>query len=192
MLKKIKEFVTFWGPSINDWTDGGPDKRFVVERDADLLNGKADGGRKMEKISLNDIFAKGVTTGVDMVNGYLPLVLYANDDLIIEVANCDQEQGGWHRNLGADEFAFQYKGSRTLRSETGTITINEGEMTVIPKGIAHQNVGHGPNIEITIYARNPLKRLAPLDTAKARERMRIRDGKPIMPPVTLQTDPDLS
>lgn len=192
MLKKIKEFVTFWGPSINDWTDGGPDKRFVVERDADLLNGKADGGRKMEKISLNDIFAKGVTTGVDMVNGYLPLVLYANDDLIIEVANCDQEQGGWHRNLGADEFAFQYKGSRTLRSETGPITINEGEMTVIPKGIAHQNVGHGPNIEITIYARNPLKRLAPLDTAKARERMRIRDGKPIMPPVTLQTDPDLS
>ena len=70
--------------------------------------------------------------------------------------------------------------------------INEGEMTVIPKGVAHQNVGHGPNIEITIYARNSLRRLAPLDAAAARERMRIRDGKPVMPPVTLDTDPDQS
>jgi len=67
----------------------------------------------MQKISLNDIFKEGVVTGVDMDDGYLPLVLYANEDLIIEVANCDREQGGWHRNLGADEWAFQYKGSRT-------------------------------------------------------------------------------
>lgn len=189
-MKKIKEFVTFWGPSINDWTDGGPDKRFVVERDEELLNTPADGGRKMEKLSLNEIFEEGVTTGVDMVNGFMPLVLYANDDLIIEVANCDREQGGWHRNLGADEFAFQYKGSRTLRSETGPITINEGEMTVIPRGVAHQNVGHGPNIEITIYSKRPLKRLAPMDAQRARDRMRVRDGKPVMPPVTLDTDPD--
>jgi mannose-6-phosphate isomerase-like protein (cupin superfamily) len=189
-MKKIKEFVTFWGPSINDWTGDGPDKRFVVERDEELLNKPAEGGRKMEKISLNDIFTEDVVTGVDMVNGFMPLVLFANDDLIIEVANCDTEQGGWHRNLGADEFAFQYKGSRTLRSETGPITINEGEMTVIPKGVAHQNVGHGPNIEITIYSKRPLKRLAPLDAQRARDRMRIRDGKPVMPPVTLDSDPD--
>jgi mannose-6-phosphate isomerase-like protein (cupin superfamily) len=191
-MKKIKEFVTFWGPSINDWSEGGPDQRFVVERDEDLLNTPAEGGRKMEKISLNDIFEEGVVTGVDMVNGFMPLVLYANDDLIIEVANCDTEQGGWHRNLGADEFAFQYRGSRTLRCETGPITINEGEMTVIPKGVAHQNVGHGPNIEITIYSKRPLKRLAPLDAQRARERMRIRDGKPVTPPVTLDSDPDAS
>lgn len=189
-MKKIKEFVTFWGPSINDWAEGGLDKRFVVERDEELLNTPAEGGRKMEKVSLNEIFGQDVTTGVDMVNGFMPLVLYANDDLIIEVANCDREQGGWHRNMGADEYAFQYRGSRTLKSETGSITINEGEMTVIPRGVAHQNVGHGPNIEITIYSRRPLKRLAPLDAQRARERMRIRDGKPVMPPVTLDTDPD--
>ena len=87
--------------------------------------------------------------------------------------------------MGADEWAFQYKGSRTLNSETGPITINEGEMTVIPRGISHQNVGLGPNIEITIYSRNPLKRLAPLEAKEARERMKIKDGKPVMPPVTL-------
>ena len=59
--------------------------------------------------------------------------------------------------MGADEWAFQYKGARTINSETGPVTINEGEMTVIPRGITHQNVGHGPNIEITIYCSAQLK-----------------------------------
>jgi mannose-6-phosphate isomerase-like protein (cupin superfamily) len=186
MGKKIKEFVTYWGPSITDWNDG-TEQRFVIERDEDELKKGAQGGRKMEKISLNDIFKEGVVTGVDMENGYLPLVLYANEDMIIEVANCDREQGGWHRNLGADEWAFQYKGARTLNSETGPITINEGEMTVIPRGVSHQNVGHGPNIEITIYSKKPLKRLCPTSAEEARQRMKIQDGKPVVPPVTLDS-----
>jgi hypothetical protein len=190
MGKTIKEFVTYWGPSINDWGDG-TERRFVIERDEDLLKkGVQDGGRKMDKVSLNNIFKEGVVTGVDMENGYLPLVLYANEDLIIEVANCDREQGGWHRNMGADEWVFQYKGTRTINSEVGPITINEGEMSVIPRGVSHQNVGHGPNIEITIYARKPLKRLAPLDADKARARMKIKNGKPVMPGVTLESAND--
>ena len=184
MGKKVKEFVTYWGPSIADWGDG-PDERFIIERDEDLLKSSNSGGRKMEKLSLNDILTPDVVTGVDMENGFLPLVLFANEDMIIEVANCDREQGGWHRNLGADEWAFQYKGSRTLNSETGPITINEGEMTVIPRGVAHQNVGHGPNIEITIYSKKPLERLCPLDAEKARRRMKINNGKPVVPPVQL-------
>jgi len=54
--------------------------------------------------------------------------------------------------------------------------------------VAHKNVGHGPNIEITIYARKPLKRLAPLDAEKARERMRLCDGVPAMPPLSLDDE----
>ena len=190
MGKIVKEFVTYWGPSINDWGDG-TEKRFVTERDESLLKGGvSDGGRKMDKISINDIFKDGVVTGVDMENGYLPLVLYANDDIIIEVANCDREQGGWHSNMGADEWVFQYKGARTIECETGPVTINEGEMSVIPRGVAHKNVGHGPNIEITIYAKKPLKRLSPLDAEKARARMKIKNGKPVMPPVTLESGDD--
>jgi hypothetical protein len=191
MAKIVQEFVTFWGPSINEWGDGS-DTRFVVDRDEDLYRKQAKGvARKMEKISLDEIVAGGeVATGVDMVNGYLPLVLYANDDVIIELATCDREQGGWHRNLGGDEFCFQYRGSRRLETEAGDVTINEGEMTVIPKGVAHKNVGLGKNIEITIYTKKPLKRLAPIDPEKARRRMKIKDGKPVMPPITLATDPD--
>lgn len=190
MGRTIREYVTFWGPSINDWGDG-TERRFSVERDEDLLRQPVQGDtRRMEKISLDAIFQEDLVTGVDMENGYLPLVLYANDDLIIEVANCDREQGGYHRNLGADEWAFQYKGSRTLRTEAGDVTINEGEMTVIPRGISHRNVGHGKNIEITIYSRKPLKRMAPLDVQKVRQRMKIQNGEPVMPPVMLDGDPD--
>jgi len=180
----VMEFVTYWGPSLNDW--GDVQERHVVERDESLLKGgHISGGRSMKKISINEIFEDGVVTGVDMENGYMPLVLYANDDMIIEVANCDREQGAWHRNMGADEWAFQYQGSRRIETEVGDITIDEGEMTVIPRGISHKNVGLGTNIEITIYAKKPLKRMAPEDAAAARERMSIKDGKPTQPAATL-------
>jgi len=104
MGKIVKEFVTYWGPSLNDWGDG-TEQRFVIERDESLLKkGVSDGGRKMEKVSLNEIFTEGVVTGIDMENGYLPLVLYANEDIIIEVANCDREQAVgiaiWGRTSG--------------------------------------------------------------------------------------------
>ncbi len=185
-MGKVNEFVTYWGPTVGDWGDG-TERRFIVERDEDLLKqGVSEGGRRMEKLSLEEILTPGVVTGIDMVNGYLPLVLYANEDLIIEVANCDAEQDGWHRNMGADEWVFQHRGGRTIESEVGPITINEGEMSVIPRGVAHKNIGHGPNIEITIYTRKPLRRMAPADAAEARRRMKIRDGKPVMPPVTLE------
>jgi len=36
MSKKIKEFVTYWGPSVADWSD--TEKRFVIERDETILN----------------------------------------------------------------------------------------------------------------------------------------------------------
>ena len=37
----------------------------------------------MKKVNLDEILTPDVVTGVDMVNGYMPLVLYANEDLII-------------------------------------------------------------------------------------------------------------
>lgn len=183
-MGKVTEFVTYWGPTTAEWDK--TEKRFTIEREEEMLRGEAtDGGRTMEKISLNDIFDDDVVTGVDMVNGYVPLVLYANEDMIIEVANCDREQGGWHRNMGGDEWVFQYQGSRTIESEVGPVTINEGEMSVIPRGVAHKNVGHGSNIEITIYTKKPLQRMSPSDPEQARLRMKMKDGKPVHPPATL-------
>ena len=61
MGKKVNEFVTHWGPSINDWSEG--EKRWTTERDEDLLRAAAKGGRKMDKISLEQVLGEGVVTG---------------------------------------------------------------------------------------------------------------------------------
>ncbi|WP_052668642.1 cupin domain-containing protein [Nitriliruptor alkaliphilus] len=186
MGREVDEFVTYWGPSINEWGDGA-ERRWTTKRDLDQLQGEiAQGARVMRKVNVDEILAEGVETGVDMVNGFLPLVMFANEDFIVEVTNCPVEQGGWHRNLGADEWVFQYRGSRTIECESGHVTLEEGDMAVIPRGMSHRNVGHGPNIELTIYSRQPLKRLVPLDPAKAREKMRIKDGKPLNGEVLLE------
>ena len=51
----VKEFVTYWGPSLNDW--GEKQERHVIDRDEELLkDGHVTGGRRMKKISLNEIF----------------------------------------------------------------------------------------------------------------------------------------
>jgi hypothetical protein len=186
MGEQVDEFVTYWGPSLNEWGDGS-EQRWTTKRDLDeLQGGVTKGARVMRKINVDDILAGEVETGVDMVNGFLPLVLFANEDFIVELTNCPVVQGGWHRNLGADEWVFQYRGSRTIECESGAITLEEGDMAVIPRGMSHRNVGHGPNIELTIYSRKPLKRLTPLDPAQARERMRIKDGKPLLGEVLLE------
>ena len=186
MGEEVPEFVTYWGPSINEWGDGS-ERRWTTKRDLDQLRaGTATGARVMRKVNVDEILSEGVETGVDMVNGYLPLVLFANEDFIVEVTNCPVEQGGWHRNLGADEWVFQYRGSRTIECESGDLTLEEGDMAVIPRGMSHRNVGHGPNIELTIYSRKPLKRLVPLDPAQARDKMRIKGGKPLNGEVLLE------
>ena len=57
----VKEFVTYWGPSLNDW--GEKQERHVIERDEELLkDGHVTGGRRLKKISLNEIFEDGVVT----------------------------------------------------------------------------------------------------------------------------------
>jgi mannose-6-phosphate isomerase-like protein (cupin superfamily) len=178
MGKTVKELVTHWGPSSTDWSD---EPRTVVDRDETGYRRAAEDAQPLEKVSINEIFPPDVVTGIDLQNGYLPLVLYANDDLIIEVANCDRDQGAWHRNLGADEWAFQYRGSRTLETERGPVTLAEGEMVVVPRGVAHKNVGHGPNLEIVIYTRKPLQRLVPEAHDERLRMMRLSDAKPVLP-----------
>ena len=56
MVKKIKEFVTYGAVHLR-LGRRRRERRFTIERDEDLLKqGVESGGRKMEKISLNDIF----------------------------------------------------------------------------------------------------------------------------------------
>ena len=55
-----------------------------------------------------------------------------------------------------------------VHNDNGVVVTRANVSCRIPRGVAHQNVGHGTNIEITIYARKPLKRLCPLDAVSGR------------------------
>jgi hypothetical protein len=152
-MKSVKELVTY---------SDDRDACFVVERTEELMQEEAKGGRKsdlLETINLSRIIPEGVVTGVGA--GYSPLALYGNDDFLIEVANCDREQAFYHRNLDEDEWILQLKGERTIRTELGEIECKEGDVALIPKGVAHRSIGHGPNIQVTIYAKKRVKRLVP-------------------------------
>lgn len=46
----------------------------------------------------------------------------------------------WHRNMDCDELIFCYKGAIHWETELGNITLNSGEMFVIPKGVAHRSL----------------------------------------------------
>jgi hypothetical protein len=54
-------------------------------------------------------------------------------------------------------------------------------MVVVPRGVAHKNVGHGPNLEIVIYTRKPLQRLVPEDRDDRLRMMRLSASEPVVP-----------
>ena len=58
-------------------------------------------------------------------------------------------------------------------------------MAAMPRDESYPNVGHLPKIEVTINTRKSLKRVAPTNAKKARQRVKIKDDKPIVPPVSL-------
>lgn len=59
-MSRIKEYVTDWGTSVAAWSD--TEKCFVIERDEEAPNKGAEGGggRRTDKVSLNDIFKNAV------------------------------------------------------------------------------------------------------------------------------------
>ena len=148
-MGKIRELVTFW--------DNAPGECFFVEREIDLMDGKALGGRRMEVVNVYDYD----------VEQEPPLLIYENEDVRIEYIRQKGPQSiGWHRGCDQDECSFQVNGKRILRTEVGTVELKPGDCTVIPRGVAHDNEGDPVGEHIIIYTRKPLRRAVPLKGEK--------------------------
>ena len=48
--------------------------------------------------------------------------------------------GFWHRNVDYHEVIFCFRGALRWETEMGTVTLREGEMILIPKGITHRSM----------------------------------------------------
>jgi ethanolamine utilization protein EutQ (cupin superfamily) len=70
-----------------------------------------------------------------------PQGVYENDEIRIEWQQSDYRQPFYHRNCDVDEICYQIAGERTLITEIGVIEHRAGELSLIPRGYAHDNYG---------------------------------------------------
>lgn len=151
-MGKIKEFVAF---RFHTEDLGNEEEMFIIEREEEDLVGKAQGGRPLEHVKPFEEI-QGI---IGKQQGARPKVIYANEDIRIEVSNQQGPQWAYHRG-DSDELTIQILGTRTVRTEVGEATVKPGEFALIPRGVAHRNLcPDEPNQQVIIFTRRPLKRI---------------------------------
>lgn len=93
---------------------------------------------KLEKINVNDPNLR--PSNYAMAEGTILPMLQAEGVRIDLSKRTKEPMTFWHRNMDCDEVIFCYKGSIHWETELGNITLQSGEMFVIPKGIAHRSL----------------------------------------------------
>ena len=68
-----------------------------------------------------------------------PAVIGAVDEHYVKVAKV-HGTFGWHAHAGEDELFYVLQGTLVIQLEDGAVTLQAGEMTVIPKGVRHNPV----------------------------------------------------
>lgn len=115
----------------------------------------------LEKIDVNDPelrpsnYAKAEGT---------PLPMLQADGVRVDLSKRTKEpMNFWHRNMDYDEIIFCHKGQIHWETELGNITLNPGELFVIPKGVAHRSMppedSEEENIVIELKVRGSVKNL---------------------------------
>ncbi|MGC8572573.1 MAG: hypothetical protein C0172_04030 [Caldisphaera sp.] len=92
--------------------------------------------RKAEKLSFINIDTPDMKDPVAIP----PLRLVFSDNLSIEFSRRRFSLPFYHRNMDYDELIICLKGKALWETETGNFELNEGEMLIIPRGIAHRPV----------------------------------------------------
>ena len=70
-----------------------------------------------------------------------PLRLFDGAGVKIDLSKRSHENMGfWHRNVDYHEVIICFRGALCWETELGVVTLREGEMIVIPKGITHRSL----------------------------------------------------
>jgi mannose-6-phosphate isomerase-like protein (cupin superfamily) len=70
---------------------------------------------------------------------WLPKIIAQMNDYHIKLAKVEGEFD-WHNHPETDELFLVIKGRLEIRFRDGVISLNEGEMYVVPKGVEHKPV----------------------------------------------------
>lgn len=85
---------------------------------------------------MNEIALRPLQIAESLSDYWSPRVIAEVDDCYIKVAKVKGEFV-WHHHEDEDEFFYVIKGTLEIQLEGSTIILNEGESTVIPKGVTH-------------------------------------------------------
>lgn len=86
-----------------------------------------------EVISLKEKLAK-------ITELWRPRIICEVNDFHIKLAKL-KGQFVWHKHDEEDELFLVLKGTLVVKTNEGDLTVNEGEMVIIPKGTMHMPVG---------------------------------------------------
>ena len=93
---------------------------------------------KLEKLNVNDPALR--PSNYARAEGTV-LPLFQAEGVRLDLSKRTKEpMNFWHRNMDCDELIFCYKGAIHWETELGNITLQSGEIFVIPKGIAHRSL----------------------------------------------------
>ncbi len=117
----------------------------IAERDYDYLVGaatmKPDAQESgIRKICVFDFFEEIIGKTVRE-----PYAIMSSSRLKIRTYNITGEQVAFHRALRSEEVRIQFRGNATEISEYETDTIRPGEVTIVPRGIAHSVITDPPD-----------------------------------------------
>lgn len=120
---------------------------------------------KLEKVNIFD--PKLVPSNYDKPGG-TPMTIYQADgpngfELKVDLSKRTKEaMSFWHRSADFDELIFCVKGQIVWETELGMMTLNEGEMYVIPRGIAHRSMpgqSETENVVVELKVRPVLRKV---------------------------------
>lgn len=135
----VLEHMSFWDPISDLW----------VERDVNALIGcKREGGREVRKLEAFNYF-----TGMTGQGGARAPILYNAQQFRVDVYNLEQEQNGFHRGCDEDEIWIQFRGHSLNHTEWGAMELDAGQMSYIPRGVAHRITGSPGFLRMVLYSR---------------------------------------
>lgn len=133
-----KEVVTIHGTNVTLDLADSPIKNLGVSTGAEMFK------------YLSVLDPKFRPENYDKADG-APLRLFDADSVKVDVSKRSKEDMGfWHRNIDYNEIIFCFRGALRWETEMGTVTLKEGEMILIPKGITHRSMLCEESIEENI------------------------------------------
>ena len=112
-------------------TRGG--KKLWVEREVGVK--EVEGEKLVRKMSIND---PRYPDNLNEIRGG-PATIVKGDGFRMDLSKRESRgMNFWHRNLDEDELILVVKGAAKWHTELGTFQLSEGDILIIPRGIAHR------------------------------------------------------